>query len=298
MTAAGLDVMTVGYASLDRAFRSARIAGPAQTGLLADTASPPLRDGGCGPNTARWLALFGLRSGLITWVGDDAEGIAFRDRLLADGVDPVGIELGAGESPRSLLIYDETGHAACYFYPGRSAEQVLSLELQQATAGATWLAITVAPEGVTRQALASRSGSDLLAWNVKADPDAFPPDLCARLCTARVVCLNDAELEFVLTQLGARPADGVGELLRRGAEWVVVTRGRDGWSIHTRDGTVQGPAELAEVKDATGAGDAFFAGLLAARLRGAEAAQAGAQAATTSRRALTGELRPTTGGAS
>ena len=32
MTAAGLDVMTVGYASLDRAFRSARIAGPARPG--------------------------------------------------------------------------------------------------------------------------------------------------------------------------------------------------------------------------------------------------------------------------
>jgi len=292
MSDGGLGVVVSGYASLDRSYRTSRIAGPAQTGLLAGTAEPPVRDGGCGPNVARTLARLGVRTVLVTWIGDDLEGAAYRDRLVADGVESVGIEVGHGETPRSLLLYEPGGEAACYFHPSGAATQRIGPVLAAAVADAGWLAITVGPAGVTRQLLEARKTGGRLAWTVKADADAFPPDLCAELARADLVCLNGAELAFVASQLGLDSQDAAPALRRLGAGWVAVTGGRTGWRIVTDAEEVRGTVELAEVDDPTGAGDAFFAGLLAARLQDLPPSEAGAYAADVARRTLMGTLVP------
>lgn len=286
MSRSPLEVVVAGYASLDRTYRTSRVAAAAQTGLIADTADPPLRDGGCGPNAARTLARLGVRVGLVTWLGDDGEGLAYRARLLAEGVDPAGIEVGSGETPRSLLLYDPAGEAACYFHPSAAATQRVGPELAAQVTDARWLAITVGPSAVTRDLLDSRGQGRPLAWSVKADVDAFPPDLCAQLARAELVCLNAAELTFVATQLGADPERGVDALREHGAGWVAITGGRAGWRIVSEAGETTGAIEPAEVPDPTGAGDAFFAGLLAARLRGLPPEQAGAYAAAVARQTL------------
>ena len=281
-----MEVVVSGYASLDRTYRTSRIAGAAQTGLIADTADPPLRDGGCGPNVARALARLGVRVGLVTWLGDDAEGLAYRDRVLGDGVDPLGMEVGSGETPRSLLLYDPAGEAACYFHPSAAASQRIGPELAAQVTDARWLAITVGPAAVTRKLLDARGSTRPLAWSVKADADAFPPALCAELVRGDLVCLNAAELAFVATQLDMDLEHGASALRERGAGWVAITGGRAGWHIVSDAGEVSGAIEPAEVADPTGAGDAFFAGLLAARLRDLPPAEAGAYAAGVARQTL------------
>lgn len=281
-----LDVMVSGYASLDRSYRTSRIAGAAQTGLITGTAEPPLRDGGCGPNVARALARLGVRAGLVTWVGHDPEGAAYRDRLLTDGVDPLGIEVGRGETPRSLLLYDPAGEAACYFHPSAAASQRIGPQLAAQAADARWLAITVGPAAVTRQLLDARGSTRPLAWSVKADVDAFPPALCAELVRADLVCLNAGEMAFVATQVGVDPQRGAAALRGQGAGWVAITGGRAGWRIVSEMGETTGAIEPADVTDPTGAGDAFFAGLLAARLRDLPPAEAGAYAADLARQTL------------
>lgn len=286
MSRSPLDVMVSGYASLDRSYRTSRIAGAAQTGLIAGTADPPLRDGGCGPNVARGLARLGFRAGLVTWLGDDPEGLAYRDRLLADGVDPLGTDVGSGETPRSLLLYDPAGEAACYFHPSAAASQRIGPELAAQVFDAHWLAISVGPAAVTRQLLDARGSAGPLAWSVKADAEAFSPVLCAELVRAELVCLNAAELAFVATQLDMDAARGASALRERGAGWVAITGGRAGWRIVSDAGEVSGAIEPAEVADPTGAGDAFFAGLLAARLRDLPPAEAGAYAAGVARQTL------------
>lgn len=71
-------------------------------------------------------------------------------------------------------------------------------------------------------------------------------------------------------------------LLDRGATTVVCTRGAQGAVALTRDGWAECPAEPADVVDTNGAGDAFFAGFLAAHRTGAgtgECLRAGARQA-------------------
>ena len=72
-------------------------------------------------------------------------------------------------------------------------------------------------------------------------------------------------------------AAGVAALVARGLD-VVVKRGGQGSLLATAAGTWHCPAEPAEVLDSTGAGDAFAAGLLAARWGGAELVEALSQA--------------------
>jgi 2-dehydro-3-deoxygluconokinase len=277
-----VEILVSGYASVDESYHSSRLAGAAQTGVLTGPVRPEGRPGGCGPNTARVLARLGMRAGVVTWLGDDPQGRAFVTGLAELGVDVAGVEIGPGPSPRSLLIYDPDGDAACYFHPSGSARQRVSAGVLDRLRDASWLAITVGAPELTEQLLAHRALGTRLAWNVKADAHAFPPVLCERLIHADLVCLNHGELAFLADALGMKPSAKPPDLLARGARCVVLTRGASGYAVTTADGTFEGRVEPVTADDPTGAGDAFFAGFLAAVLRGAaplDAAAAGARAA-------------------
>lgn len=276
------EVVVSGYASIDEAYTVSRLAGAAQTGILSGPVRPDARPGGCGPNTARTLARLGVRTGLVTWVGDDPQGRAFLTGLQEAGVDVTGVEMGRGPSPRSLLIYDPNGDAACYFHPSGSGGQRIGPAVEPQLEAAAWLAITVGSSLLTGQILDRRGPETRLAWNVKADPDAFPPELCRRLVGADLVCLNRGELAFVAAALQLPSAAEPMQLVEHGAGCVVLTRGADGYLVATAEGAVERPVQQIASDDPTGAGDAFFAGVLAGLLRGeppTDAAAAGARVA-------------------
>jgi ribokinase len=276
------EVLVSGYASIDEAYTVSRLAGPAQTGILSGPVRPEARHGGCGPNTARALARLGVETGLVTWVGDDPEGRALLDGLKEAGVDVTGVEMGRGPSPRSLLMYDRNGDAACYFHPSGSAGQRVGPAVKARLDTVPWLAITVGPSSLTEQLLDRRGPTTRLAWNVKADPASFPPDLCRRLMDADLVCLNRGELTFLADALQLPPSVEPMQLVERGAGCVVLTRGAEGYLVATTAGTVERPVEQIASEDPTGAGDAFFAGVLASLVRGqppVDAAAAGARVA-------------------
>lgn len=276
-----VDVLVSGYASIDEAHTATRLAGAAQTGILTGAVRPEARPGGCGPNSARVLARLGTRVGLVTWLGDDPQGRAFVAGLEEVGVDITGVEIGPGASPRSILIYDAAGDAACYFHPSGSSAQRIGAAIEAQLATAKWLAITVGPRELTEQLLDRRQAHTRLAWNVKADPEAFPPALCRRLASADLVCLNRGELAFVTDALELPNRDPA-HLIERGAGCVVLTQGADGYVVVTTDGTVERAVEPVQSDDPTGAGDAFFAGILAGlnqRAQPIEAAEEGARAA-------------------
>jgi adenosine kinase len=69
---------------------------------------------------------------------------------------------------------------------------------------------------------------------------------------------NDYEWEMIAERTGMTIEEALEEL-----EAVIITRGRDGSSIHTREGQIDIPVvAVEEAKDPTGCGDAYRAGLL------------------------------------
>lgn len=264
-------VAVLGYTSVDTRLVTSALPRPGETAILEGDVPPPARWGGCAPIVARWLRRLAVETALVSWLGDDDDGRAYRTLLDDAGIDLRFLEVGSGASPRSWLVSDRSGTSVCFFHPSGAGEQRLH-RIEELRADTDWLAVTVGPARLTRSALDAfeqdlHAGRVRLAWDVKADREAFPSDLVRRLAAAELVCMNEAEALFVGDRLGlGRPA-GVDDLLALGASVVAITRGRRGAVIGWRDGLEEVAGEEIAAREPTGAGDAFFAGMLAA-LRG------------------------------
>ena len=84
MTTPRLDVITIGRSSVD-------LYGAQVGGRLEDMASFSKAVGGCPTNIAVGTARLGLRSGLVTRVGDEHMGRFIREQLAREGVDVAGV---------------------------------------------------------------------------------------------------------------------------------------------------------------------------------------------------------------
>lgn len=275
-TAASLDVVTFGEAM----------------GLLVTDPPRPLRSAGsfarsvCGAelNVAVGLSRLGHRSGWFGRVGDDPFGLSILDRLRAEEVD-VSRAVADPAAPTGLLIRDthpERRVNVLYWRHGSAASRLGPADVDVGyIASARVLHVT----GIT-PAL-SPSCADAVATAIRAARSAgvtvsFDPNLRLRLWTASQAAHVLAPLagyaDVVLT--GATEArrlsgqstaeDGAAWFLHQGARLVVVKLGAAGaWAT---DGTRQWsvPAHQVTLVDPVGAGDAFAAGFLAARLEGAD----------------------------
>lgn len=277
---AALDVLVAGYASIDFVWHAAASPGPGRTVLLTGPADAPPRFGGAGPYVALDLADLGRSVALVSWLGDDSYGQDYLAHLATAGVDTRGVVVAAGKaSPRSLLFYDPDGSATCCYHPSGSRDQTVDQTCLDLLAGARAVALTVAPEALTEGLLTARPAGALLAWSVKADPDAYPVELRRRLLAeADLICMNRDELDFLLAAVnGAVPAEvesKVKTLSRNTRAVVVVTAGAAGAQAVWPDGEAEVCSELVSVGDPTGAGDAFFAAFLSATLGGAHPCKA------------------------
>ena len=84
MTQPALDVITIGRSSVD-------LYGQQVGGRLEDMASFSKAVGGCPSNIAIGTARLGLKSALITRVGDEAMGRFIREQMEREGVATAGI---------------------------------------------------------------------------------------------------------------------------------------------------------------------------------------------------------------
>jgi ribokinase len=285
-------VAVSGYTSIDTRLVSSSLPRVGETALLEGDPAPAARFGGCAPIVARWLRRLAVPTALIAWLGEDDQGRAYRALLAEAGVDLRWLEVGAGATPRSWLVSDPAGNSICLFHPSGSHSHEPP-DLQAAVAEADWLALTVGPEPLTRALLEASLLAAVrprLAWDVKADRLAFPADLVQALARADLVCLNHSEAAFVGEALGLEREATADDLLERGAATVAITRGRAGATVAWDGGHEELQGEALPAREPTGAGDAFFAGLLAALRDGADPAAAGRRGLGTAAQHLMGVM--------
>lgn len=233
------------------------------TRLMREAAWP--RAGGAALYASTALAKAGVSATPLTWIGDDADGAAYRAACaLLDGV----AVMPDAPSTRCLLIYNADGTYGCLLRPGPAELTDVQLRL---AAQAEWLAIAAGPPEITARLLDIEGPR--LAWIAKDDPACFPPELVARLTArAEVVFCNAGERAWL--EAGRAAPKPPGQIL-------FETRGADG--VHVEAGeTFDLPVTPLAVDDATGAGDTFAGAALAALITGAPphaAAEAGIAAA-------------------
>ena len=258
----------------------ARLSGPVAIGSDSP-AAVSFGGGGSAANVAAWLAFAGATPVLVGRVGDDERGRSASDGLRAAGVDarlavdgehPTGtcVVLVAPGGERSMLP-DPGANAA--LAPADLPDDVLVEGGHLHVAGYALVRPGPRPAALSAISRAVEGGV-----SVSVDPSSaalLSPEFLS-LADGAGLLLPNAEEAAALTGR-QEPGDAARRLAERFPE-VVVKLGAEGALWTNGSDEVRVPAapvgSPGGTVDTTGAGDAFAAGLLAARFGGAAPAQA------------------------
>ena len=238
--------------------------------------------GGAGGNTAAWLAAEGVPVALVSRVGDDDAARAARRRLEDDGV--VCRFVTDREYPTCVVVVIIESDGERTMLPDRGANAALvpaDLDLEGAARAAAvvggadlaarphlHLSGFVLLDPRSRAAgLAALDQARRLGWTISVDPQA-----ASHLETEGAAAFLGwvADVDLLLPNALEGCVLGGDTAMLEAARAVAVSAGAEGarWLAPTH--TWQVPAPAVSGGDATGCGDAFDAGVLAAWTTGAD----------------------------
>lgn len=250
-------VAITGYASLDYVVRLEDAPRRDATVIAARADAWP-RLGGSPSYVAMALVRAGVgRAVPLTWVADDEAGGQFVAALAAARVPTDGVARSLpGGTPVCILAYSPDGACFCLYDPGAGRSVGFDPRQRSILDEAGWVCLTAGPAEATRQALARLAAGQCLCWAVKADGDAFPPDLRTAIAArADLIVFSRGEHPFIAAALDAAP--------RTSERILVETRGAEGAHLTVGGTTALIAAAPVAAADPTGAGDTFVGGMLA-----------------------------------
>ena len=290
-------VVVVGAAAIDEWYAVSNLPEP-DGGAYASEVTTAF--GGVGANVAVALDRLGRDVGLVSRVGDDAYGRRARENLAATGVDADRVVVGEDASTRSVILRGPDGERAIVTAGESFRELRLAESDRAAIAAADVVFLTAyAPDPVARsvldvadeatdpprmvfdlsgpvEELVGRGTEPATVHRYLHRADLFVAgDVAAAAyfggadaATARVVAAQRAR-DGRGSGGDGRPADG--------ADWprAVLTHGADGMTAVTGGAVADFDAFDVDAVDATGAGDAFVAGLIDQWLVGDAGVEAG-----------------------
>ena len=246
------EIVVFGVVAADVILRVQRIPDP---GDHVNAEALGWRIGGSSANVACGLSTAGHHVRLAGPVGRDSMG----DHLLA-GLERCGVDIeytfrADAASPRTLILLDGTGERTIIAVDGGAGPS----SFLPAHGPDLRSVDCVYIEGYSRYpaGTAAAAESALLVTS--------PPVPGAATWPATVVVGSQTQYSDV-TRAGMFEA--VRSVSGERLKWVVVTRGREGADAYGASGEVHVDAVAADQVDATGAGDAFTAGLLHGLLQG------------------------------
>jgi sugar/nucleoside kinase (ribokinase family) len=279
-------VVCVGDVMLDI---SAALPGPLALG--SDTpATISFCHGGSAANTAAWLASLAVPCVFAGRVGDDPFGREAVTALRAHGVIPrVSIDPATATGICLVLVGPDgertmvpSAGANATLSPTDLGEDLLTAEDHLHLSGYALLNPGSRPAALFALRLADSVGASVSVDAASAGPirSVGAQRFLDWIAPGAVLLANADELAALTGADGADGVDqdaGLAALVARHLT-VVLKRGSAGSVLATAAGRWRCAAEPAQVRDTTGAGDAFAAGLLAARWAGAELSEALGQA--------------------
>lgn len=225
------------------------------------------------------------RAGFVSRVGQDAISDAFVAELVADGLDVSGIGRDAARTMGLYLIELDGVERSFHYWRSTSAARLLASDTDILTASIQGAGL-IHLSGITVAILAPQDRTRLIAALTEARAAgarvSFDPNIRPKLWSSmdevretipRFLAVTDIALPSFDDE-GAVWADTSPEVtLARfaaaGVAEVVVKNGAGAVAVLADGASTQHPTPaVSGIKDTTGAGDAFNAGYLSARLRG------------------------------
>jgi 2-dehydro-3-deoxygluconokinase len=237
--------------------------------------------GGAESNVAAALSALGHTTRWVSRLGDDRLG-----RLVADEIRDRGVHVDVewdAERPTGLMTkYVVDGRTERRYYRSESAARELSPSDLDRLAGARFVhvtgitaALSASARSMVTEIVDGRLGPEVtVSFDVNLRPALWPD--ATTMTQVLVPLARSADLVFIGDDearqlLGTDDLDRVAALLNDADDHeLVLKRGPGPASVAVRDRATTVPALGVDVVDPTGAGDAFTAGFLAGRLRGAD----------------------------
>ena len=232
--------------------------------------------GGSPANVAYGLGRLGVRTGLLTAIGDDEHGTAITNHLHSAGVEllPGSASLERTATATATLAAD--GSASYEFDIAWQLAPVAPAMIPKILHTGS-IATFLAPGAGTVRTLLEQCHQSCL---VTYDPNIRPALLGSHteattifedlLPLTDVVKLSDEDAHWLYP--GWSPDDVAAHLLQHGARLAVITKGADGALLVTPGARFSIPSVKTEVADTIGAGDSYMAALIFGLLtRGDEA---------------------------
>ena len=243
--------------------------------------------GGAPANVACTLARLGVDVALIAAVGDDPLGEGLRDELREAGVDVSAV---VSVRARTGITFIELVDGVPRFLPYRSPSADMLLPREAVPESLTWLHV-----GSSSFATAARDATLLaiertehLAIDLNIYPFLFRDGLGALdAAIEQAEVLKASESDLRALGLSTDPAGAAALHARRRDRVTLATFGDSGAVAFTGDTMVEHLGVREPLVDASGAGDAFMAGVLAALIRGRSLADALALGTRLGARAVT-----------
>lgn len=227
--------------------------------------------GGASANVAVALARLGIGASVVGAVGTDRLGDALRQTLEGEGIDTSGLARLPGPTGITFVTRDARGIAS--FSPHRSGTADTALDTAKLPATAAKAPFVVLGTSTLREGSKAATDAFLAAaqkakavrvvdLNVRphlfADEALMRAEIAALVKSADVVRASEDDLGALAGKRGLSWL----EEHAKGAVWV-LTRGENGAAALGPHGQVTAPTKRVRCADATGAGDAFTAGIVA-----------------------------------
>ena len=233
------------------------------------------RGGGAAANLAVWLTRAGAPVHLVGRVGDDPAGRAVAEELRAAGVGGT-LQVDGGLATGTCVVLVEPGGERSMLPDAGANAALAPTPLPPGAAHLHVAGYALLRPGSRAAALALLSAARAAGVPVSVDPSsaaplARAPGFLEWVAGAALLLPNRAEAAVLA---GTADVEAAARALTAHGGEVVVKLGAEG-ALWTDGATLlHVPATPVAAADSTGAGDAFAAGLLAARLRGAAPAEA------------------------
>ncbi|MCX6694883.1 MAG: PfkB family carbohydrate kinase [Candidatus Altiarchaeota archaeon] len=219
--------------------------------------------GGMGANTAVVASNLGLKTGLVSVIGTDAED--YRKYMESKGIK-LFLKGVFGDTTRSMFFKTD-GDQISFFYkgvtemledldPDAEFDKALPRDVKVVYMARTYLEMQKKVVDLYKgRFIVYNPGYGVFKF------DKIPKMFRSIIKGCNILILNNHELEHLRT-MEFEIKSGLGP------EFVIITRGERGCSVYSRDTKVDVAAYPAKAIDTSGAGDAFNAGFITAQLKG------------------------------
>lgn len=262
MFAVSQRIIVIGGANTD-------IVGRASAPLVAADSNPghiSRSSGGVARNVAENLALLGAPTALLTAFGDDASARELADECRSAGIDiALSLAVAGVVGSTYLAILDDSGDMVLAVNDMRALEALTPRVITDRAAALNDASAVVIDANLPEETLAVIA--EVVRVPILLDPVSVAKAPRTIAIVPRLACVkcNAAEARALLEHDLDDPALTAEDLARalhaRGAAAAIVSDGPRGTAFASADGSGSRPAPQVTIVNATGAGDAFTAGV-------------------------------------